>query len=53
MNSDHTDHVEDVKYKLSFAGLGMGAPNDKGIIFVAFVEVAPMTCHISGGRMYG
>jgi len=53
MNSDHTDHVEDVKYELSFAGLGMGAPNDEGIIFVAFAEVAPTTCHISGGRTYG
>ena len=53
MNRDHTDHVKDVKYELSFAGLGMDAPNDEGIIFVAFVEVAPMTCQIFGARMYG
>jgi len=53
MNRDHTDHVKDMKYELSFAGLGMDAPNDEGIIFVAFAEVAPTTCQIFGARTYG
>jgi len=48
MNRDHTDHVEDVKYEQSFAGLGMAAPNNEGIIFVASADVVPMTCQISG-----
>jgi len=50
MNRDHTDHVEDVKNKQSFAGLGMAAPNDEGIIFVASVDVAPTTCQIHGSK---
>jgi len=48
MNRDHTDHVKDVKYEQSFAGLGMATPNDEGIVFVASADVAPMTCQISG-----
>ena len=32
MNSDHTDHVEDVKVERSFAGLGIDVPNDEGIV---------------------
>jgi hypothetical protein len=52
MNRDHTDHVEDVKYERSVAGLGMDAPNDEGIVFVASVEVAPMSCQICGSRTY-
>jgi len=50
MNRDHTDHVEDVKYEQSFAGSGMDAPNDEGIIFVASADVAPTTCQICGSR---
>ena len=53
MNSDHTDHVEDVKDEQSFAGLGMDVPNDDGIIFVAAAEVVPMSCQICGSRTYG
>jgi len=46
MNRDHTDHVEDVKDEQCFAELGMDAPNDEGIVFVASAEVAPTTCQI-------
>ena len=53
MNKDYTDHVKDMKYKQSFAGLGMDALNDKGIVFEASAEVAPMTCQICGSRTYG
>ena len=53
MDKDHTDHVEDMKYKQSFAGLGIDTPNDKGIVFEASAEVAPMTCQICGSRTYG
>jgi len=50
MNRDHTDHVKDMKNERSFAGLGMAAPNDEGIIFVASADVAPMTCQIRGSK---
>jgi hypothetical protein len=53
LKRDHTDHIEDMKDEQSFAGLGIDTPNDEGIVFVAFAEVAPMTCQISGFRMYG
>ena len=53
MNRDHTDHVEDVKYEQSFAGLGIDAPNDEGIDFVAPAEVAPTTCQTRELRTYG
>jgi hypothetical protein len=52
MNRDHMDHIEDVKDKQSFAGLEMDVPNDVGIVFVASVEVAPMSCQIHGSRTY-
>ena len=52
MNRDHTDHVEDVKDELSFAGLGMDAPNDEGIVLVAAAEESPMACQIPGFRTY-
>ena len=39
MNRDHTDHVEDVKHERSFAGLGIDAPNDEGIVLVASADV--------------
>jgi hypothetical protein len=53
INRDHMDHVEDVKYEQSVAGLGMDAPNDEGIILVAAVDVVPTVCQISGLRTYG
>jgi hypothetical protein len=52
MNSNHTDHVEDVKDEQSFARLGMDVLNNEGIIFVAAVEVVPMSCQICGSRTY-
>jgi hypothetical protein len=53
INSDHTDHVKDVKDEQSFARLGMDVPNDKGIVFVASAEVAPTSCQICRSRTYG
>jgi hypothetical protein len=52
-NRDHRDHVEDVKDDQSFAGLGMAAPNDERIIFVASVELVLMLCQAGGSMMYG
>jgi len=53
MNRDYTDHVKDTKYEQSFAGLGMAAPNDEGIVFVALAEAVPTSCQICGSRIYG
>jgi hypothetical protein len=53
MNSDHTDHIEDVKVERSFAGLGIDVPNDEGIVFVASADVIPTSCQSHGSRMYG
>jgi hypothetical protein len=47
------DHIEDVKDEQSVAGLGMDAPNDEGIVFVAATNVVPTACQICGLRMYG
>ena len=44
---DHTDHVKHVKYEQSFAGSGMDAPNDEGIVFVASAEVQWRTAKIN------
>jgi len=52
MNRDHTDHIEDVKYEQSFAGSGIDAPNNEGIVFEASAEVEPTTCQILGSRTY-
>ena len=53
MNSDHTDHVEDVKVEQSFAGLGIDIPNDEGIVFVASADVVPTSCQSRRSRTYG
>ena len=47
------DHVEDVKEEPSAAGLGIGSPNDEGIVLVAAADVVPTTCQICGLRTYG
>jgi hypothetical protein len=50
---DHTDHVDDVKDERSFAGLGIDAPNDEGIVLVAAADLAPTAFQIPGFRTYG
>ena len=53
INRDHTDHMKDMKDEQSFAGLGIDAPNDEGIVLVAAADVAPTSFQICGLRTYG
>jgi hypothetical protein len=47
------DHIDDVKEEQSFARLGMGVPNNEGIVFVAFAEAVPTACQDCGYMTYG
>jgi hypothetical protein len=52
MNKAHMDQVEDVKYVLSCAGLGIEPPKADGIVFEEDADNRPISSQTDAARTY-